>query len=78
MSLSRTELQVVCGEGRHLLLHCRNVGLVFKEEGLAFCVGLGKVGYISSRTRAVDAGASKCSFLVLQELHSVDEERAEV
>ena len=41
MSLGRTELQVVCGEGRHLLLYCCKVCLVFKKEGLAFGVGLG-------------------------------------
>ena len=78
MSLGRTELEVVCSEGHHLLLHCRKVGVVFKEEGLAFSVGLGKVGYISSRTRVVDAGVSKCRYLVVQGLHSVGEERAEL
>ena len=77
MSLGRTELQVVYGEDRHLLLHCCKVGLVFKEEDLAFRVGLGKVGYISSRT-VVDTSVSKCSFLVVQDLYSAGEERAEV
>ena len=78
MSLGRTELQVVCSEGRHLLLHCRKVGLVFKEEGLAFCVGLGKASYISSKTRVVDAGVGKGGVFIVQGLHSVGEESAEV
>ena len=76
ISLSRMELQVVCGEGRHLLLHCHKVGLVFKEEGLAFNVGWGKVGYISSRTRVVDADMNKCSLFIVQGLYSVGKERA--
>ena len=78
ISLGRVELQVVCSEGCHLLLHCCKVGLVFKEEGLAFGVGLGKVGYIDSRTGVVNAGVSKSSFLVVKGLHGVNEERAEV
>ena len=78
ISLGRTELQAVCGEGRHLLLHCCKVGLVFKKEGLAFSMDLGKVGYIGSRAGVVDAGVSKSSFHVVQGLHSVGEERAEV
>ena len=78
MSLGRMELQVVCGEGHQLMLHCSKVGLVFKEKGLAFCVGLGKVGYISSRTGVVDADVSKCSLFIVQGLHSVGKERAEV
>ena len=64
MSLGRMEWQVVCGEGSHLLLYCHKVGLVFKKEGLAFGVGLGKVGYIGSGTGVVDAGVSKSSLLV--------------
>ena len=71
MSLGKMELQVVCSKGRHLLLQCNKVGLVLKEEGLAFSLRLGKVGHISSRTRVVDAGVGKCSFLVVQVLHSV-------
>ena len=78
MSLGRTEWQVVCSEDQHLLLYCRKVGLVFKKGGLAFGVGLGKVGYIGSRTGIVDAGVSKSSFLVVQGLHGVGEERAKV
>ena len=78
MSLGRTELQVVCGEGLHLLLQCCKVGLVFEQEGLAFCVGVGKIGYIGSRTGIVDAGVSKSSFLVVQGLHGVGEERTKV
>ena len=66
-------LQVVCDEGRHLLLHCCKVGLVFKKEGLAVSMGVGKISYISSRTGIVDADVSKCSFLVVQGLHSVGE-----
>ena len=65
MALGRTELQVVCGKGRQLLLHCSKVGLVLKEEGLAFSVGLGKVDHVSSRTRVMDAGVGKCSFLAV-------------
>ena len=78
MSLGRIELQDVCGEGRHLLLHCCQVCLGFKKEGLAFCEGLGKVVYTGSRTGVVDAGVSKSSFLVVQGLYGVGEERAEV
>ena len=51
---------------------------MFKKKGLAFSVGLGKVGYIGFGTGGVDAGVSKSSFLVVQGLHGVDEERAEV
>ena len=51
---------------------------MFKKEGLAFSVGLGKVGDISFRTGVVNAGMSKCIFLVVQGLHGVDEESAEV
>ena len=65
MSLGRTELQVVYGEDRHLLLHCCKVGLVVKKEGLAFGLGVGKIGYIGSRTGVVDAGMSKSSFLIV-------------
>lgn len=78
ISLGRPELQVVCFEGRHLLLHCCKVGLMFKKEGLAFGGGQGKVGYISSRTGVVDADVSRSSFLVVQGLHSIGEEHAEV
>ena len=51
---------------------------MFKEEVLAFRVGLGKAGYISSRTKVVDAGVSKCSLFIVQGLHSVGKERAKV
>ena len=78
MSLGRTEWQVVCGEGRHLLLDCYQVRLVFKKEALAFGVGLDKVGYIGSETGVVNAGVSKSGFLVVQGLHGVGEECAEV
>ena len=52
--------------------------LVFKKEGLAFGVGLGKVGYIGAGTGVVDAGVSKSTFLIVQGLHGVGEEGAEV
>ena len=78
MSVGRTELQVLCGEGRHLLLQCCKVGLVFKKEDLAVSVGMCMVRYIGARTGIVDAVLSKCSFLVVQGLHGVGEERAEV
>ena len=78
MSVGRMELQVVGSEGRHLLLYCCKVRLVFKTEGLAFSVGLGKIGYIGSGTRIVDAGVSKSSFLAVQDLHGIGEKRAEV
>ena len=78
MSLGRMELQVVCGKGRHLMLHCSKMGLVLKKEGLAFSLRLGKVGHISSRTRVANAGVGKCSFLVVQGLHSVSKEVAKV
>ena len=65
-------------EGRHLLLQCCKVGLVVEQESLAVDVGVGKIGYIGSRTEIVDASVSKCSFLVVQGLHGVGEERAEV
>ena len=51
---------------------------MFKKEGLAFSVGLGKVGYIGSGTGFVDVGVSKSSFFIVQGLHGVGEERAEV
>ena len=54
-----------CGEDRHLLLQCCKVGLVFQLEGLAAGVGVGKIGYIGSRTGVVDAGVSKCSFFIV-------------
>ena len=38
---------------------------MFKKEGLALGVGVGKIGYISSRTGIVDAGMSKSSFLIV-------------
>ena len=63
MSGGRMVLQVVCGEGCHLLLQCCKVGLVFKKEGLTVGVSVGKIGYIGSRTGIVDAGVSKGSFL---------------
>ena len=69
---------MVMGGVCHLLLYCCKVCLVFKKEGLAFGVCLGKVGYIASGTGGVDAGVSKRSFLVVQDLHGVGEERAEV
>ena len=49
---------------------------MLKEECLiiADC----KVGYSSSRTGVVDAGVSKCSLFVVQGLHGVGEECAEV
>ena len=78
MSRGRTELQVVCGEGCHLLLQCCKVGLVIKKEGLAVGVGVGKIGDICSRTGIVDAGVNKCLFLVVQGLHGVDEQCTEV
>ena len=78
ISLGRTEWQVVGGEGRHMLLYCCKVSLVYKKEGLAFGVGLGKVGYIESGTEGMDANVSKSSFLIVQGLHGVGEERAEV
>ena len=77
MSGGRTML-LFCGEGRHLMLQCCKVGLVFEQEGLAVSVGVGKIGYIGSRTGIVDAGVSKCGFLIVQGLHGVGEERAEV
>ena len=43
------------GEGRHLLLQCCKVGLVFEQEGLTVSVGVNKIGYIGSRTGVVDA-----------------------
>ena len=46
--------------------------------GFGFSMGLGKVGYISSRTGVVDADVSRSSFLVVQGLHGVGEECAEV
>ena len=76
MGLGRIELQVNCGKGHHLLVHCSKISLVLKEGGLAFSVGLGKVGHISSRTRVVDAGVGKHSFLVVQGLHSIGKEGA--
>ena len=51
---------------------------MFKKEGLTVGVGVGKIGYISSRTWIVDADVSKGSFLVVQSLHGISEERAEV
>ena len=51
---------------------------MFKKEGLAFGVGLGKVDYIESGTGGVDADVRKSSFLVVQGLHGVGEKRAEV
>ena len=39
---------------------------------------MGKIRYIGSRTGIVDAGVSKCSFLIVQGLYGVCEERAEV
>ena len=62
-----------CSEGHHLLLQCCKVGLVFEQEGLAVCVGVGKICYIGSRTGIVDADVSKCGFLVVQGLHGVGE-----
>ena len=52
---------------------------MFEQEGLAVGVGMGvgKIGYIGYQTGVVDAGVSKCSFLVVQGLHGVGEERAE-
>ena len=66
------------GEARHLVLQCCKVGLVFEQEGLTAGVGVGKIGYIGFRTGIVDAGMSKCSFLVVQGLHGVGGEYAEV
>ena len=71
-------MHIACGEDRHLLLQCCKVGLVLKQECLAAGVGVGKIGHISSRTGMVDTGVSKCCFLVVQGLHSVGKERAEV
>ena len=51
---------------------------MFKKEGLAVGVCVGKIGYIGSRTEIVSAGVSKYSFLVMQGLHGVGEEHAEV
>ena len=48
------------------------------EKTLAFSLCLGKIGHISSRTRVVDAGVGKCSFLVVQGLHSISKEGARV
>ena len=78
ISFSRTELQVVCGKGRKLLLHCSKVSLVLKEEGLDFSVSLRKVGHISSRTRVVDADVGKSRFLIVQGLHSIGKDGAKV
>ena len=44
---------------------------------MAVGAGVCKVGYIGSRTGIVDASVSKCSFLVVQGLHSFGEELAE-
>ena len=46
---------------------------MFEQEGLAVCVGVGKICYIGSRTGIVDADVSKCGFLVVQGLHGVGE-----
>ena len=80
MSGGKTVLQVACGEGCYLLLQCCKVSLVFKKEGLAVGVdvGVSKIGYIGSRTGIVDAGVSKCTFLVVQGLHGIGEKRAKV
>ena len=51
---------------------------MFEEEGLAVGVGLGKIGYIVSRTGIVNAGVGKSGFLVVQGLLGVGEEPAEV
>ena len=75
--MGRTVL-LFCGEGRHLLLQGCEVGLMVEQEGLAVGVGVDKIGFIGSRTGIVDAGVSKCSFLVVQDLHDVSEDRAEV
>ena len=47
MSGDRTVL-LFCSENHHLLLQCCKVGLVFKLEGLAVGVSVGKIGYIGS------------------------------
>ena len=76
MSGGRLALQVARGEGSNLLLHCCEVGLVLKQEclSIADC----KVGHSSSRPGVVDVGVSKCSLFLVQGLHGVSEECAEV
>ena len=78
MSGGRLVLQVACGEGRNLLLQCREVGLVLKQECLIIAVVMGKVGHSSSCTGVVDAGISKCCFFIVKGLHGAGEECAEV